>query len=178
MIISVVLVVMAALALIFLVRMAKGRGVCGPVSLDDPALQIRPVDVDAFRNLMDPGEEQFLRENLTKSDFCKIQRERLLAAIEYVDCAAWNAAILLRVGEAARRSTNPVFAQAGEKLVEDSLRLRLYAFHAMARLYLGIFLPWTHLSLLSIPDRYDRVTRMAVVLRCFSPQVASEAMPS
>ncbi|GAC1438215.1 MAG: hypothetical protein NVS1B11_24000 [Terriglobales bacterium] len=173
MIISVVLLLIAALALIFLVRMAKGRGVCGPVSLEEPALQIRPVDVDAFRNLMDPDEERFLRENLQKSDFRIIQRERLRAAIEYVGCTAWNAAILLRVGEAARASADPVFAQAGEKLVEDALRLRLYAFQAIARLYVGVFFPWTHLSLLGIPERYDRITRLAVVLRCFSRTAAS-----
>ena len=99
MIISVALVVIATLAFIFLVRMAKGRGISGPVSLEDPALQIRPVDVGAFRNLMDPEEEQFLRENLTKSDFRRIHRERLRAAIEYAGCAAWNAAILLEWGK-------------------------------------------------------------------------------
>lgn len=167
--ISIALAILALMALIFLIRMASGHGGQHKMALEDPTSQIQVVDVNAFRNLVDPAEEQYLRDNLTKGDFTRIQRERLRAAIEYAACASRNAAFLLRVGDAARSSSDPALADAGEKLVANALHLRLYAAHAIARLYLGILFPGTRISLVSIAERYDNVVRMAVVLQCFSP---------
>lgn len=167
--ISIVLAILALLTLIFLIRMASGLGWARKIVLEDPASQMQLVDVNAFRNLVDPNEEQYLRDHLPKSDFNRIQRERLRAAIEYAACASRNAAFLLRVGDAARSSLDPALADAGEKLVADALRLRLYAAHAIVRLYLGILFPGTRISLVSVAERYDNVLRMAVVLQCFSP---------
>ena len=168
MIISIFLVVLAALCLVFLLRVAGGRRSTQTIALEDATSKIQLVDVNAFRNLVDPAEEEFLRDNLPKRDFSRIQRERLRAAIEYAECASRNAAFLLRVGDAARGSSDPALADAGEKLVASALRLRLYAFHAIARLYLGVLFPGTRISLISVTERYERVIRMAVVLQCFS----------
>ena len=44
--------------------------------LEDLAGCTRPVDIDAFRNLMDPKEDDFLRANLLPRQFHAIQRER------------------------------------------------------------------------------------------------------
>jgi len=121
----------------------------------------RPVDIDAFRNLVDPVEEDFLRENLPPGEFRAIQRERLRAAVEYVSCAAHNAAILVRLGEAARLSLDPKIVEAGQQLLDTALRLRLNALLATIRLYLGIALPGAHLSAGRLVDNYQHLSSLA-----------------
>ena len=163
MIITFVLVVGALLALFFLVRLAKGRGFSA-LSGADQKIQIRPVDVRAFRNLIDPREEAYLRQNLTRAEFAAIHRERLRAAILYIASASHNAAVLMRVGEAARRSPQPEIVQAGDKLVDSAIRLRLFAFQATAKLYIGILLPQVPVSALSLAESYERMTGLGFAL--------------
>jgi hypothetical protein len=163
MIITLVLVVGALLALFFLVRLAKGRGFSA-VKAVDGKVQIRPVDLRAFRNLIDPAEEDYLRRNLPRAEFGEIHRERLRAAIAYIASASHNAAVLMRVGEAARRSPELSIAEAGEKLVDSAIRLRLFAFQANARLYVGIIFPGMQVSAHSLAERYEHMTRLGFLL--------------
>src|SRR5439155_26076680 len=100
--------VLVLLSLIALLLMYAVRGKTSPVGeLDDLVGRTRPVDIDAFRNLIDPAEEEFLRENMPPSDFRAVQRERLRASVDYVCCAAHNAAILVGLEVAARVSADP-----------------------------------------------------------------------
>src|SRR5690348_12757190 len=103
MILPLVFVVLGFLALFLIIHLAKGHHTTG-TDLDQLASQLRSVDVDAFRNLINEGEEEYLRQRLLPSEFKSIQRERKLAAIEYIGCAAKNAAILIRLAEAARQN--------------------------------------------------------------------------
>lgn len=154
--------VLVLLSLIALLLMYAVRGKASPVAeLDDLVGRTRPVDIDAFRNLIDPAEEDFLRENLPPREFRAIQRERLRAAVEYVSCAAHNAAILVGLGEAARLSSDPKIAEAGQQLLDSALRLRLYALLSIIRLYLGIVLPGGHLSAGRLVDNYQHLGSLA-----------------
>ena len=111
MIITITLVLVAVLLPLGLIGLAKGRVVPSAL-LEDPGLHLRYVDVDAFRNLIDPAEEEYLRLRLSHSDFRKIHRERLRAAVDYVSGAAHNAALLVRLAEVARSSSDPATAAA------------------------------------------------------------------
>lgn len=163
MIITSVLVIIALLALVFLIQLARGHSFTSrPV--DDPHRHIRAVDVQAFRNLIDPSEEEFLRANLPAAEFRTVQRARLRAAVEYISCAARNAAILVRVGELARRNPDPAIAEAGEKLVDSAIRLRLFALQATAKLYVGIVFPAARVSAVGLPENYERMTRQVFLL--------------
>ena len=153
------------LALFLVVLLAKGH-LSTKDNLDELASRLRSVDVDAFRNLIDDHEEQFLRERLPPGEFRRIQRRRNLAAVEYIWCAAQNAAILTRLGEAARQNSDPAIAAAAEKLVGNALRLRLYAFQAIPRLYVTAVVPWAHASPNFVADTYDSMTRQVVMLSC------------
>ena len=93
-------------------------------------------------------------------------RTRVLAAIEYVKCAAQNAAILIRLAEAARQAPDPAVSAAAEKLLDNSLRLRLQAFQAIPRLYLAILLWRAGLAPHFVADGYDALTRQVVMLGC------------
>ena len=163
MILAAVFVVLSLVALALILHFAKGHHVKGG-DLAQLALQLRPVDVAAFRNLIDEGEEQYLRDHLPQAEFRSIQRERKLAAIEYVRSAANNAAILIRLAEAARESPDPAAAQAAEKLFDSALRLRLYSFRTVPRLYAGVVLPGLSPVPTGLADAYDTLSRQAVIL--------------
>jgi hypothetical protein len=165
MILPAVFAVLGLIALLVILHIAKGHHATGG-SLDQLALQLRSVNVDAFRNLIDEREDEYLRQHLRPSEFRSIQRERRLAAIEYVRCAARNAAILIRLAEAARQNHNPAVAQAAERLLDNAFRLRLYSFRVVPRLYLGVLLPGASLAPTGLADAYDTITRQVVMLGC------------
>ena len=165
MIIPAIFVVLAFLGLLLILYIAKGHHATGG-NLDQLALQLRSVDVEAFRNLIDHREQDYLRERLPASEFRGIQRERMLAAVEYVRAAASNAAILIRLAEAARQNSDPAVAQAADKLLDNAIRLRLYAFRVVPRLYFGMLMPGVSLAPIDLADAYDTITRQVVMLGC------------
>lgn len=158
MIITFALVFLALLVLLFLVRLAKGR-IFSSRRREDTNTRIQTIDIQAFRNLIDPAEAEFLRGHLSPSEFRTLQRERLRAAVSYISCAAANAAVLVQVGESARRSSDPAVAQAGDNLVSSAIRLRFYALRAISRLYLGIIFPASDISTAGLAESYERMTR-------------------
>jgi hypothetical protein len=161
--IAIILVVLSALILLFLILLARGQYL-DPHGGQDPSQQIRFVDIDAFRNLVDPAEADYLRSRLPSEDYVRIQRERLRAAIECVMCAARNAAVLLKVAEGARNSSDPATAAAAEKLVENAIQLRLYAIQVIPRLYAAMLLPTRGVPTLRVAERYEQMTRQIIVL--------------
>jgi len=159
MITTLVLIAIAILALAFFFGMLRGRAAAVP-DVSDLRDQVRPVDLAAFRNLVDPDEESYLREHLPRGEFRAIRRERLRAGIDYVQCVVANAVLLLRVGEAARRSQDPEVAAAGQELVNSALRLRIYALLAQGKLYARILIPGLRISPARISDSYEHLAGM------------------
>ena len=134
--------------------------------LDDETLDARifAVDIEAFRNLVDPEEEQYLRENLPAADFRAVQSERLDAAKEYIGVLSHNAAFLLKLGQAARQSPDPRVADAGRHVVDNALRLRLYAMEVRCRLYAKIAFPGVALEPRAVVTHYQEVSNWAALL--------------
>src|SRR5574340_127105 len=128
----------AALGVLWLVL----RGQSLPVrTLEDLDGQTIAVDLNCFRNLIDEEEETYLRAHLPSREFRKIQKARLLAAMQYLDWTAHNAALLLRLGEAARVNPDPAIAAAGRELANAALKTRLYCFLALCRLCVAFAVP-------------------------------------
>ena len=165
MILAAVFAVLSLIALVAIFHLARGHHAVGG-DLDELASQLQSVDVSAFRNLIDEREEEYLRCNLPPSEFRAIQRERKLIAIEYIWCAARNAAILIRLAEAAREASDPAIAEAAGKLLNNAVGLRLYAFRVVPRLYLSVLLPGSSLVPIRVADAYDTLTRQVVMLGC------------
>ena len=161
--ISIILVIFGVFTLLWLIRRAKGQYLTTKLE-DHPARQIRLVDVEAFRNLVDPAEEEYLRIQLPPAVFRRIQRRRLRAAIDYVSCAARNAALLLNIAEAARRSSDPATVATAERLIDNAIRLRLYALRVIPRLYIAMLLPMRGLTAVPFADRYEQVARQVILL--------------
>ena len=164
---------MVTLLAIFLLAAATALGVfflwirSGTHSgLDEETINagILTIDIEGFRNLVDPEEEQYLRENLTAADFRAVQRERLDAAKEYIGALSHNAALLLKLGQAARQSPAPRVADAGRHVEENALRLRLYALEVRCRLYAKIAFPGTALEPRAVVTHYREVSNWAALL--------------
>jgi len=155
-----ILIVISVLALILFFYLARGRS-ASVKNLSDLQGQTRPVDIESFRNLIDPAEEEFLRSNLSPRNFRMVQRERLRAALDYIHCASHNAAILLRLGEAARGNSDPRVASAAQQMIDSALRLLQYALLTIPKLYIGIAMPGAHLSPSHLVEGYQQLSGLA-----------------
>jgi hypothetical protein len=162
--VAVVLVVFSVIG--FLVLLIVGKGRLFARKTDTPRVsELQPIDVEAFRNLIDEKEEAYLREHLSGCDFRRVHRERMLAAVDYVVGAYRNAGILVALAQAARDAADPQVAAAAEKLFENAVRMRLYAIQVIPRLYLSMLLPGASHAPRIFFDRYDTLSREALVLR-------------
>ncbi len=163
MMVTIALLALGLLSIAILLRVARGQHVrIQEVSQLERCTQ--PVDLAAFRNLVDAEEEDFLRAHLPAGEFRGLQRERMLAAAEYVRRTAHNAAVLLNLGETVRRQTEAEVAESARQLVNSALRLRINALLALAMLYVRVVLPGSHLSLGRVIETYETLTDRAVRL--------------
>lgn len=157
--------VLGVFALALIVQIAKGHLSTGG-DLDELAAQLRPLDVTAFCNLMSESEQQFLRNSLPATEFRAVHRERMLAAADYIRCAARNAAILIRLAESARQHSDPAIAAAAEKLLDSGIRLRLYALQILPRILLSAVFPQVRMGGYDIAEIYDTMSRQVTMLSC------------
>jgi hypothetical protein len=160
---AIILVITAVLALGIILRVAVTRSlqVKGSGGL---AVAIHPIDVEAFRNLIDPTEDDYLRRRLPPAQFRMVRRERLRAMAVYVQVAGRNAAMLVRVGEAAVAGGDPRVATAAQQLVNDALLLRRNTTVALARIYLALAWPNSEFAAVRVVDRYERLSGAAMLL--------------
>ena len=126
--------------------------------------ELQPIDLEAFLNLVNPEEEDFLKSNLPPAEFRAIHRERLWAAVEYVSGVSENAATLLKIGAVARRSSDVQVAEAGQRLTDRASRLRVQALKVKAKLYLGVALPGVALNPAAVVDGYRQINDLAMQL--------------
>ena len=157
---AIILVVAAVLALIFILGLTFSRS----RQLARGAGRIQPIDVEAFRNLVDPAEDEYLRRRLGASDFRRVRRERLLAMAAYVRVAGRNAAVLVRVGQSALAVSDPHTAEAARQLVDNALLLRRNATVALLRIYGALAWPTSGLAATPVLRGYERLSGSAMLL--------------
>jgi hypothetical protein len=164
-----ILVIGALFALAVLVYVAV-RNRRDRADVEEAIRAIRSIDIEAFRNLVDPNEEAFLRCNLPPQKFREIKRERAWAAIGYVWCAGRAAALVASVGHAAQRSSDPRMAASGAQIADNAVRLRFYAVQTCFRLVKGALLPSIeNLSPPSLVDQYERTAATLLQLGKLRP---------
>lgn len=160
---AIILVIAAVLALVVVLRVTFSRGL--QVSTDRSlAAQLQPIDVAAFRNLVDPAEDAYLLRRLPSVEFRTVQRQRLLATAVYVKTANRNAAILIRMGQDALASSDARTAEAAQQLLDNAILLRRNASLAILKIYVAR--AWPDASLASIPvvQRYEQLNGSAMLL--------------
>ncbi len=159
---AIILIIAAALALIFILRAAFSRSL--QISGNTLVGQIQPVDLEAFRTLVDPAEDQYLRRRLRPSEFRTVQRRRLLAAAAYIRVAGHNAAVLVRMGQGALSSDDAHTVVAAQQLVDNALLLRRNAALAILRIYIALAWPTSALAATPILHSYERLNGSAMLL--------------
>jgi hypothetical protein len=160
--IAILLVIAAALALAFILGIAVSRSL-HVSSGSGLAGQIQPLDIEAFRNLVDPREDEYLRRRLTAAEFRLVRRERLRAMAAYVQVAGRNAAVLVRIGQAAMAG-NSQTTEAARRLVDSALLLRRNAAFALLRIYIALAWPNSGLAALPVLQGYERLNGAAMLL--------------
>ncbi len=174
----VIIVVFAALfAVLFLQRIARGHE-ARLAGLEDLQGRTEPVDLDAFRNLIDPQETEFLRRRLPPQTFRQLHRERTLAAADYVRCIAKNAAVLLQLGQVTRDNADPEIARTAQEMIRLALSVRMSAMSALVALHVQSVWPGAPFSSDEVFERYRRLTESAVLFTrlqrpAFSGRVAA-----
>lgn len=160
--IAIILVIAAVLALVFIlgVTLSRSLQISGNASL---AKQIRPIDVQAFRNLVDPAEDDYLRRRLPAADFRIVRRQRLRAMAAYVQLAGRNAAVLVRMGQAAMTGDAQT-ADAARRLVDNALLLRRNAAFALLRIYIALAWPNSGLAAVPVLQGYEQLNGAAMLL--------------
>ncbi len=154
------------------------RGTPGRVrTASDLMGRMQALDLAAFRNLMDVQEEAYLRRSLPPGDYRQVQRARLMAASAYLRRAAANAAVLLRLGEATRDSSDAAIALAGRTLSEHALQLRIQSLMALVQIHVAWAWPGASLELAGVTEGYEQVAGSAMRLgRLQEPARASAVL--
>lgn len=160
---AIILVVVAVLALAVILRLAFSPGLhLSPgASL---AGQIQPIDVEAFRNLVNPDEDDYLRRRLPAAEFRKVRRERLRAMAAYVQTASRNAAVLAHIGQSAMTATDAHTVEAARQLVNQALQLRRNATFALIQIYIALAFPNCGLAAGPVLRGYERLSGSAMLL--------------
>lgn len=162
MIIAILLVIAAALALVVILSITVSRGL-QISSATGLAEQIQPIDVEAFRNLVDRAEDDYLRRRLPAGEFRLVRRERLRAMAAYIQVAGRNAAVLVRIGQAAMTGDAQT-AEAARQLVDNALLLRRNAAFALLRIYIALAWPNSGLAAVAVLQGYERLNGAAMLL--------------
>jgi hypothetical protein len=158
---AIILVVAAAVALGVILRLAVSRSLQAKRSLSSAILSI---NVEAFRNLINPAEDEYLRRRLPAAQFRRVRRARLRAMAAYVQVAGNNAGVLVRMGEAALASGDPRVSEAARQLVDHALLLRRNTAVALARIYVALALPSSTFAAVRVVERYEQVSGSAMLL--------------
>jgi len=160
--VAIFLIVAAVLALIFILGLTFTRS--RQLVRGGGAGRIQPIDIEAFRNLVDPAEDEYLRRRLGAADFRRVRRERLFAMAAYVRVAARNAAVLVRVGQSALAASDPHTTEAARQLVDNALLLRRNATFALLRIYAALAWPTSGLAATPVLRGYERLSGSAMLL--------------
>ncbi len=172
----VLLIAIAALvAAVFFLRVSRGHAEAIS-NIDELNGRTQPVDTQAFRNLIDPAETEFLRRKLPPRAFRSVHRERSHAAAEYVQRIAHNSAILLRLGQAARTNPDPEIARAAHAMIERALAVRMLSMQVLIKLRIQAILGIDFPSL-DLFERYGRLTEsVALFTRLQRPAYSSHVL--
>src|SRR5215471_10431552 len=158
---AVLLVVFAVITLFVILRVSVSRS----LRLRNASTPgIEPIDVEAFRNLVNPTEDEYLHRRLPSAEFRRVQRQRLRAAATYIRVAGRNATVLVAVGQAALAAGDEKTAEAARQLVDSALLLRRNTSFALMRINLAIAWPSLGSSAAPVLLGYERLNGCAMLL--------------
>lgn len=116
---------------------------------------MRPLDLQAFRSLIDRDDERFLRTRLSRADFARLKRQRISVTFKYVGRISNNAAAVLRMAEVARQNNDVQVVEAATQVIDTATQIRMQCMVAFAKLSLEFMVPSLQLSPAMLAPRYQ-----------------------
>ena len=166
---AIFLVLFAVITLFVILRVSVSRSLR---LRNANSLRIEPIDFEAFRNLVNPTENEYLHRRLPSSEFRRVQRERLRAVAAYIRVAGRNATALVSIGQAALASNDERTAEAARQLVDSALLLRRNTTFALMKINFALAWPSVGLSAAPLLTGYERLNSSAMLLgRLQNPSV-------
>lgn len=134
---------------------------------------VRPVDLKAFRTLLDRDDEMFLKSRLPRARFARLKRERVSVTMRYVGRIANNASIVMRMSEGARLNADPEIAQTAAQIIEMASQVRLQCLVAFAKLSVEFAIPSLQFTPAMLAPEYQKLRENVVRLgKLQSPEMA------
>ena len=161
--IAIILVVAALGTLIVILAFTVSQGLQSS-GRTGPATEIRPMDVAAFRNLVDPAEDDYLRRRLPASDFRLVRRERLRAMAAYVQLAKRNAEVLVRIAQNSTLAADAQTAEAARRLEDNAHLLQRNCTFAIMKIYIALAWPSSNLAAAPVLQGYAQLNNSAMLL--------------
>jgi len=161
--IAIILVIAALGTLIVILTFTVSQGLQSS-GRTGPATEIRPMDVAAFRNLVDPAEDDYLRRRLPASDFRLVRRERLRAMAAYVQSAKRNAEVLVRIAQNSTLAADAQTAEAARRLEDNAHLLQRNCMFAIVKIYIALAWPNSSLAAAPVLQGYEELNHSAMLL--------------
>ncbi|PYP91597.1 MAG: hypothetical protein DMG65_07110 [Candidatus Angelobacter sp. Gp1-AA117] len=158
-------IALCAIALLYFVARSRGIHAAGQAE--------RPVDLDAFRTLMDRDDEEFLRKKLSRSEFVHLKRRRVAVTVKYVGRIAKNSAIVLQKAENLRQDANAEVAQAAAQVIDMATQIRMQCMVAFAKLTAEYLFPSLQLTPATLEPTYQALREKVLRLGSLQPQNAA-----
>jgi hypothetical protein len=155
--VSTLIILCVSLLSLYLVWTILRPGLPQIKSLEDWETNKHEVDPDVFRVLLDPAEQQYLRQSLPPHEFRVFQRRRTALALRSLELVGENAAMLMKLGQLAKAGENPKLAKEADDLIYGALRLRVNLMFAQPCLRLKWLFPGWELSLPAVELPYAEV---------------------
>jgi hypothetical protein len=133
---------------------------------------VRPLDVAAFRALMDRDDELFLREKLSRNAFLNLKRARIRVSWQYVGRISSNAAAVMRLGATGRVSDDPEVALAAAQIADLATEIRMQCLMAFAKLTVEFAFPTLQLTPALLVPKYQSLRESVSRLGALQPQNA------
>jgi hypothetical protein len=164
--ITVIVIALALCAVVLFYMAVRGRR-------KQAGQGVRPIDLTAFRTLMDRDDELFLRRTLPRSKFSHLKRHRIRVTFRYVTRISSNASAVMRMGEAERLNPVPEVAGTAAQVMELATQIRLQCLVAMSKLALEYALPSLQLTPGMLAPKYqslrDSVSRLGDLTHSDAP---------
>ena len=146
--ITVIVIALALCAVVLFYMAVRGR-------LKKAGQSFRPVDLSAFRTLIDRDDELFMKERLPRSQFVRLKRQRIGVTARYVGRIASNASAVLHASAAMRVSPVPEVAATAAQVTELAGQIRIQCMVAMCKLSLEYAMPSLQLTPALLEPRYQ-----------------------
>jgi hypothetical protein len=138
-----------------------------------------PVDLEALATLLDPSQEQRLRQECSREELVELERQRVRLTIDFLRRMTHNAALLQKLGYSQLHSPNDLISSLAQEMIDAGVHVRLYSFVGLINLRLrgwlslGV-LPLSRRVLLDVPavlsssliPAYDLLKDKAANLTC------------